>query len=390
MGEIGVDWEARVDWPTLRAARVERLRERFRAHGIAGALMQRFENLRYSTSCRPFTSIIYFPRYASFVPTEGEVCLLSEAGDVDLCRSGMPWIADLRVWSYDVGENVAEVARVIADNGLERERVAYDDMVSPTVVLELQRRFPGLELVDGTRAIAEAKMIKHPEEVKVIVAATEIAELGMAAARRAIREGIRECELAGVMTEAMFSAGADTLVAYPQVSTDPRRRMGTDARVRHGDLVLCDINIGFNGYVGDFARTYAVSEPTAEQRRVFRAQRGCVEAAVAATQPGASPLDVQHAVQAVVREAGLEEFWAGYITGHGVGTGLGPLEQPIVGSTLGFVERLEPGMVVAYEPGIFKPGVGPMRNEEVVLVTEAGPRVLTRSPYDERLSAVDG
>lgn len=387
MGEIGVDWEARVDWNALRAARVERLRDRLRAHGIAGVLVQRFENLRYTTSCRPFTSIVYFPRYAAFVPAEGDVCLLSEAGDVDLCRTGMPWIADLRVWAYDVDENVDEVARLVEEHGLTRERVAYDDMVSPTVVLELARRFPSMELVDGTRAIAEAKMIKHPEEVKVIVKATEIAEVGMAAARSAVREGIRECELAGILTEAMFTAGADTLLAYPQVSTDARRRMGTDARVRHGDLVLVDINVGFNGYVGDFARTFSVSTPTDEQRRVFRVQLRCLEAAIAASRPGASPRDVQHAVQAVVREAGLEEHWAGYITGHGVGTGVGPLEQPIVGSTPGFLERLEPGMVVAYEPGIFKPGLGPIRNEEVVHVTEAGPEVLTRSPYDERLSA---
>lgn len=387
MGEIGVDWEARVDWDVLRTTRVERMRERLRAHGIAAVLVQRFENLRYTTSCRPFTSLLYFPRYAAFVPADGEVCLLSEAGDVDLCRTGMPWISDLRVWSYDVGENVAEVTRLIEEHGLQRERIAYDDMVSPTVVLELARRFPSMELVDGTRAIAEAKMIKHPEEIKVIVKATEIAEVGMAAARTALREGMRECELSGIMTGAMFAAGADALVGYPQVSTDARRRMGTDARIRHGDLVLLDINIGFNGYVGDFARTFAVSTPTDDQRSVFRVQRQCVEAAVAASRPGVSPADVQSAVEAVVREAGLEEFWAGYITGHGVGTGVGPLEQPSVGATPGFVERLQPGMVIAYEPGIFKPGVGPMRNEEVVHVTESGPEVLTRSPYDERLAA---
>jgi hypothetical protein len=63
-----------------------------------------------------------------------------EAGDVELCRSGMPWISDLRLWSYDVGENIAEVVRLIEEHGLQQERVAYDDMVSPIVVLELARR----------------------------------------------------------------------------------------------------------------------------------------------------------------------------------------------------------------------------------------------------------
>jgi Xaa-Pro aminopeptidase len=387
VGEIGVDWERRVDWATLRHHRLTRLRDRLRADGIGGTLVQRFENLRYTTSCRPFTSISYFPRYASFVPVDGEVCLLSEAGDVDLNRDGMPWIRDLRVWPYDVQESIDVTADVIVDNDLSEGRIGYDDMVSPTVVLALAERFPKAELVDATQAIQEAKMIKHAEELEVIRAATVIAEVGMAAGREAVREGVRECELAGVMTHAMFTAGADTLIAYPQVSTDPRRRMGTDRRVRHGDLVLVDINIGFNGYVGDFARTFTVSEPTAEQRDVFHVQRACVEAAVASSVSGASVSDVQEAVAGVVRDAGVEEFWADYITGHGVGTGVGPLEQPIVGAKTGFVTTLEPGMVIAYEPGIFKPGVGPMRNEEVVVVTEQGPQVLTRSPYDERLSS---
>jgi Xaa-Pro aminopeptidase len=385
-GEIGVDWEQRVDWAAIREYRVSRLRERLGAAGIDGVLTQRFENLRYTTSCRPFTSISYFPRYASFVPVEGEVCLLSEAGDVDLNRDGMPWIKDLRVWPYDVGESVEVVSQVITDNGLTSSRIGYDDMVSPTVVLALAERFPGAEFADATKAIAEAKMIKSAGELEVIQAATIIAEVGMAAAREAVREGIRECDLAGVMTHAMFSAGADTLLAYPQVSTDPRRRMGTDRRVRHGDLVLVDINIGFNGYVGDFARTFTVSEPTQEQRDVFQVQLGCVEAAVGAVAPGVHVRDVQAAVSNVVEQAGLAEYWADYITGHGIGTGVGPLEQPIVGAGPGLVETLEEGMVIAFEPGIFKPGVGPMRNEEVVVVTADGAEVLTRSPYDERLS----
>jgi Xaa-Pro aminopeptidase len=387
MGEIGVDWETRVDWDAMRRTRVERLRERLGAHDIGGVLVQRFENVRYTTSCRPFTSLLYFPRYAGFVPLEGDVCLLSEAGDVDLNRDGMPWISDLRIWPYAVEESIEAVAGVIRDNALEERRVAYDDLVSPTVVIELAKMFPQAEFVDGTRAIAEAKMIKGVEEIKVLQHATGIAEVGMAAAREAVREGIRECELAGVMTGAMFAAGADTLVGYPQVSTDPRRRMGTDRRVRHGELVLIDINIGINGYVGDFARTFSVSTPTAQQKEVFRVQLGCVDAAVGAVADGVDPQLVQDAVGDVVREAGLAEFWADYITGHGVGTGVGPLEQPIIGTTMGFPERLEAGMVIAFEPGIFKPGVGPMRNEEVVLVTETGAEVLTQSPYDERLSA---
>ena len=100
---------------------------------------------------------------------------------------------------------------------------------------------------------------------------------------------------------------------------------------------------------------------------------------------GANAQAIQDSVKEIVESAGLQQYWHSYLTGHGVGTGFAPYEQPIIGSRMGFMKELKAGMVIAFEPGIFRPGVGPVRVEEMVLTTENGYELLTRMPYDDRL-----
>jgi len=385
VSSVGVDWQQRVDWDELRRVRIERMKDAMRRAGVGGLLVQRFENLKYLTSVRPFISLVYSPRYAAFVAPEGEVCLLTEGGDYELHRRDMPWISDLRVWPYDLSEMVKAVDALIREHSLAEARIAYDDAVSPSVVDRLRSTFPSVEFVDGAEVVAEAKAVKHPEEIKVLRRAVEIAEVGMAAALATIRAGVRESEVAGEAARAMFVAGADVLISHPQISTDPLRRMASDKQIRDGEIVLVDFNIGFSGYIGDFARCVAVGKPTPEQRRAYRAQRECVETAIGLSVDGGSARAVQDAVAAVVDSAGLTEYWQMRLTGHGVGTGFAPYEQPIIAAEMGFMDELQQGMVIAFEPGFFAPGLGPVRTEDVVLVTDGAAEVLTRAPYDEQL-----
>jgi Xaa-Pro aminopeptidase len=385
VSSIGVDWQQRVDWDTLRRVRIDRMKDAMRGAGVDGLLVQRFEHLKYLTSYRPFTSMVYSPRYAAFLGAETDVCLLTEGGDYELFRRDMPWISDLRVWPYELSAMVQAVEGLIRENGLEEARFAYDDAVSPTLVDLLRSRLPSVEFVDGSELIAVAKAVKHPEELKVLRRAIEIAEIGMAAALATIREGVKECEVAGEATRAMFAAGADALISYPQISTDPLRRMASDKQIRYGEIVLVDFNIGFCGYIGDFARCVIVGKPTPEQRQAYRAQRACIDAAIGLSVAGGSARAVQDGAAEVVEAAGLADYWQMRLTGHGLGTGFAPYEQPIIAGEMGFMDELKAGMVIAFEPGFFAPGLGPIRTEDVVLVTDGAAEVLTRAPLDDRL-----
>ena len=387
MSDLGVDWEQRVDWDRLRAARIQSSVDAMKMAGLDAIIVQRVENLRFLTSMRPFTSLLYYPRYAAVIFSSGHVCLLTEAGDYELAKRGMPWIKDLRVWPYDTQQVVENLSSLFADQGFTTGRLGYDDVTAPAVLLALAKAFKGIELVDANGTMGRARLIKDKEEIKVIRGAAQVAEIGMLAARETIKEGVRESTVAAEMARAMLAAGADALVTHPQVTTDALRRMATDKRIRFGDTALIDINICYNGYIGDFARTFSVGRPTDAQRRVFAVQRDCLDTAVSMVKPGVDPQIIQDAVRDIVVKAGLEEHWHGYITGHGVGIGIGPIEQPLIGSTMGPIRELKAGMVIAFEPGIFDPAVGPIRNEEMVLVTEDGHEVLTRFGFCEKLSS---
>ncbi|MFU0507649.1 M24 family metallopeptidase [Pseudaminobacter sp. NGMCC 1.201702] len=387
MSDIGVDWEARVDWNRIRAKRIQSAVKSMKEEGIGALIVQRIENLRFLTCMRPFTSLIYYPRYAAVLFDTGHVCLLTEGGDYELAKRCMPWIDDLRIWPYDRDEAIENVSKLFTDRKFSTGRLGYDDVTSPAVLFGLSKKFPGVELVDANKTLGRARLIKDPEEIKVIKGAAQIAEIGMLAARESIKEGVKESVIASEMARAMLAAGADALVTHPQVSTDALRRMATDKRLRYGEVVLIDINVGYNGYVGDFARTFAVGQPSAAQRRIFQVQRECLETAVSLVEPGVDPQVIQDAVRDIVVKADLEKYWHGYITGHGVGVGIGPIEQPLIGSTMGPERQLREGMIIAFEPGIFDPAIGPIRNEEMVLVTAEGREILTRFGFCEKLSA---
>ncbi len=387
MGETGVDWEGRIDWSKLRSFRTANIAAAMKKEGVKALLVQRYENVRYLTCIRPFTSLIYHPRYAAILFDDGRVCLLTEAGDLAHAKAKMPWLDEIRVWPYDNDEIIKNVFDALSENGVTSGQLAFDDVASPTVLFALLKKFPDLHLVDWTATLGMARACKSPEEIQVIRGAVEIAEVGMAAARDAIGEGVKESVLAARMVGSMIEAGADSIATFPQVSTDANRRMASDARLRYGQVVLLDINISFNGYVGDFARTYSVGGPNPEQKYAFQTQIACLNAAIGAVKPGVDIAEVHDAVKEVVMSAGLQEHWADYITGHGVGVSIGPFEQPLIGSTLGPMRTLEEGMVIAFEPGFFDPKLGPIRNEEMVLVTATGHEVLTKFGYCEKLGA---
>ncbi|AWC21265.1 putative peptidase [Aminobacter sp. MSH1] len=386
MSDIGVDWEERVDWQRIRAARVQSAIKAMKEEGIGALIVQRIENLRFLTCMRPFTSLIYYPRYAAVLFDTGHICLLTEGGDYELVKRSMPWIDDLRVWPYDSDETIANVSGLFSDRSFSTGRLGYDDVTSPAVLFGLSKKYPGLEMVDANKTLGRARLIKDSEEIKVIRGAAQLAEIGMLAARETIKEGVRESTIAAEMARAMLEAGADALITHPQVTTDALRRMATDKRLRYGEVALIDINIGYNGYVGDFARTFAVGQPSSAQRKVFQVQLECLQTAVSLVKPGIDPQIIQDAVRDIVVKAGLEKHWHGYITGHGVGVGIGPIEQPLIGSTMGPERELREGMIIAFEPGIFDPAVGPIRNEEMVLVTAEGHETLTRFGFCEKLS----
>ena len=168
----------------------------------------------------------------------------------------------------------------------------------------------------------------------------------------------------------------------------PPHRICTDKIVRNGDLCFIDIGAMWNGYFADIGRTTIVGKPTAMQRRVYRAVYEGLMAGIAQMRAGRTNQDVADAVIAKVAEHGFADHLFSLFIGHGIG--MGANEPPYVGETLpgSTVFELQPGMVFAVEPLVWVPDVpggGGVRIEDMVLVTDDEPRILSRVEYDERL-----
>jgi len=193
---------------------------------------------------------------------------------------------------------------------------------------------------------------------------------------------LSEEEFALALDTAMRRGGAedrafDTIVAAGPHSAKPHHRP-TEKALRPGDAVVVDFGATFEGYRSDMTRTFWLGgEPTGEMARVFAVVAESQAKGVAAVRAGVAAKDIDTVCRDVIAQAGwADRFEHG--TGHGVGLDIH--EAPTV-SQLG-AAILVPGVVVTVEPGVYLPGVGGVRIEDTLVVTEDGSRSLTAFTKD--------
>jgi Xaa-Pro aminopeptidase len=385
----------------LRGGRLDRARAALAAARLDAVLVWKEENVRYLTSLRP--QIIAGKNgvlNGALCTRDGATALLISGGDRDRAEATMPWV---RAWEtipileepglirHAASEIIPGLLRRL---GLRGATVGID-LVSKLLMDALLETCPDIRWADGDAAMQAARRIKTPEELAVIEEATAIAEGVTAAAAAAVRAGVRECDVAGEALHALYRLGGEYAhVTTPFVASGermaPPTRLATDKLIRDGDLVFIDIGAMWNGYFGDIGRTIVCGEPSAEQRRIYRAVWEGLEAGIAAMRPGAANAEVAAAIRARAASHGLEQHFLSLFIGHAIGCGSN--EPPYIGEAIpgAATVTLEAGMVFAVEPLIWLPGVrggGGVRLEDMVAVTETGPRRISRSPYCAALLA---
>jgi Xaa-Pro aminopeptidase len=224
--------------------------------------------------------------------------------------------------------------------------------------------------------IIRQRMIKDANEIKLIREAVKLGAEAYQHAEKSIRPGTREVEVAGRLEFAARRAGADgmsfeTIVAGGKRGALPHGRASAQPIPGRG-FVVVDSGVILRGYCSDMTRTVHVG-------RVGRVERGWYEAVleaqlvgVGAVRPGATAAEVDEATRSVLRQARLDRYFT-HSTGHGVGLEIH--EPPRLGKNQ--PEKLAPGMVITIEPGIYIPGNGGIRIEDMVVVTPSGCEVLT-------------
>jgi Xaa-Pro aminopeptidase len=263
------------------------------------------------------------------------------------------------------------------------ERSPKPISLPPDTPMSLHRQVEETVGSDRTRLsdpLAHARLRKTPSELELMRQVAVIAQAGMKAILEHCQDGVRECEAAAAGEHLMRSMGADGLCFSTVVSSGPElglmRELTSDRRMEDGDWVLIDMGCQRRGYNVEFARSSMIGTPTSRYLDAYRVVLGAQRAALAVIQSGAAASDIDAVAREFIAEAGYSQFCYQHITGHGIGTGV--WEAPSLGPDS--AERLLEGMVVAVEPGVFLPGLGGIRIEDVVLVTETGCEMLTNFP----------
>lgn len=230
---------------------------------------------------------------------------------------------------------------------------------------------------DPARAL---RAVKEAGEVASIREAVRRAEAAFLEVRPYIRAGRRESEVAWRLEERLRKKGCrripfDIIVASGPNSALPHAR-AAERKLSAGDLVVVDWGGEAGGYFSDMTRTLLIRGKDAARKKeihrlVFEAQRK----AIRAVRPGAGSPEIDSAARDVIKKAGY-----GRNFGHGLGHGVGleVHELPRISPTS--KDRLKEGMVFTVEPGVYVPGLGGVRIEDMVLVTQGGAEVLTSLP----------
>jgi Xaa-Pro aminopeptidase len=225
-------------------------------------------------------------------------------------------------------------------------------------------------------------MVKDVSEIALIRRAVALGASLFKVARERIRPGVTEVEVAGAMEYEARRAGAEGM-SFPTIIASGARSAivhgrASNARIPAGGFVVCDFGVILAGYCSDRTRTVHVGQPTDEARSLYASVLEAQAAAIGTVRPGATAGDVDSAARRVLRQRKLARYFT-HSTGHGLGLEIH--EAPRLAAAQD--QKLEPGMVITIEPGVYVPGKWGVRIEDVVLVTSSGCEVL--NPTDKEL-----
>ncbi len=352
------------------AARLERLRARLAAEGLDALLVGQPENRRYASGFTGSTAWLLIGRETALIATDSRYW--------EQASQECPGYELVQVRGRPETLMPEMLARVGAQRvGFEAQHASYAE------VEDLRRAAPEAEWTPVEDWLLELRAVKDEAEIAVLREAILLADDALGAALAQMRPGMTERDAAWLIESYIRTHGGqgvsfETIVACGPNGARPHARAG-DAPLVAGDPIVIDMGARWKGYCSDITRTVCLGEPNDPERfwSVYDTVLAAQLAAEAAVRPGVSGREVDSVARDLIASAGYGENF-GHGLGHGVG--LAVHEWPRLSQLAD--GALVSGHVVTVEPGIYLPGWGGVRTEDIVLVTADGVEVLTTAPKD--------
>jgi len=344
--------------------RIFRLRHLMEKQGITALLVNRREDVRYLTG---FTG-----SSGSLLVASGKPCLITDF------RYKLQTHLETKGVTILIQKKDFLTALNNAAERMDVDSLWFDE--SALTVEELKKlKKQGFTLKGHRDIVGTLRRQKDEHELASIRLAIRRAEQSFRELKKYIRPGATEREL-GLKLEFLMrdkgsrKAAFDTIVASAANGAMPHASV-TNRRIKKGDLVTIDFGAEANGYYSDITRTLCVGRPSTKQREIHELVLQAQTAAIRSVRPDVDCKSVDYAAREIIQRAGHGKHF-----GHGIGHGIGLMvhEGPSV-SPLS-KDRVLKDMVFTVEPGVYVPGWGGVRIEDMVLVTESGATILTTLP----------
>jgi Xaa-Pro aminopeptidase len=348
-----------VDHRVRRARLVARLDEL----GLEALLVTRLTNVAYLTG---FTG-----SNGQLVVTAGESVFFTDGRYTEQAAHE---VVDLETVTY-----AAAFPDVLADRFGGIRRLGFEGHdVTVSTHRALVRVLDDSDLLTTEHEVEHLRWVKDADEISTLQAAQDATDRAFEDILGILAIGMSEREAARELEAAMFHDGADglsfdSIVAFGESASQPHHEP-THRRLREGDVIKLDFGAMVAGYHADMTRTVAFGSPKPELRKIHDLVRQAQEAGIDAVREGVTGGEVDAAARGVIDGAGYGNRFA-----HGLGHGVGLELHEGPGLKRNGTDVLPAGAVVTVEPGVYIPGVGGVRIEDMVEVTEDGCRVLGSS-----------
>lgn len=287
--------------------------------------------------------------------------------------AGTPWAVHIQKESMYV-----EICEELRAEGVTA--LTIEDSVPYGRFKFISENFIGHVLV-VEHMVEDLRQVKETAEIEAIERAAALTDSAFDHILGQIRPGMREVDIAVELEGFMRRNGSqglafDSIVAGGPNSARPHAGV-TDRAVGEGEFLKLDFGARVDGYCSDMTRTVVVGKATTEHRRIYEAVLEANEAAIAGARAGMAGREIDAIARDLLTAKGFGENF-GHGLGHGVG--LAVHELPSVGRSSRAAVRS--GSVITIEPGVYLPGFGGVRIEDLVVVEDGGVRLLSHSPKE--------
>lgn len=327
-------------------------------------------NMRYLSGFRGATGYLYLTRTRRVLATDSRYTTMA--------KEEAP---DFEVVELATGQTYGQLLNGLIEQDQVKALAFEDQYLLYSAYHSLQEACGGKLTIPLGNSLDLLRAVKEDWELERLAGAEEIGDQAFSHMLEILKPGVTELEIAAELEFFMKTHGAENISFESIVASGPNsampHAMPSQRKLEKGDFVTMDFGCLYQGYCSDMTRTVVLGKADEKQKEIYSVVLEAQLASLDALRGGVRGCDVDRVARDIIGKAGYGKYF-----GHGLGHSVGLYihEEPRLSPTCEAV--ILPNMIQTVEPGIYVPGFGGVRIEDMVVVTEDGCRNLAHSPKE--------